>query len=267
VCSSDLGVAVRVEIAAEAAPGKGARLRRLPDGDVTGDAPRRVERGAPADSEGCETGAPARQAADLAMEIATATAITLEGGGTLSVEPTRALVAMDVDSRAARGDRVNVMAAQEAARQISLRNLSGLIVIDFIGTPQRAVADALRADLLMHLKDGGVNADATHLSKFGVLELAVERRRRPLHEILLGADGEPTAQTTALQALHALEREGEADRGAQLSLTVSAPVAAWLKDHDEIWRGALTDRLGARFTVQAAPVGARPDVIDVARQS
>jgi len=75
------------------------------------------------------------------------------------------------------------------------------------------------------------------------------------------------AQTTALQALHALEREGEADRGAQLSLTVSAPVAAWLKDHDEIWRGALTDRLGARFTVQAAPVGARPDVIDVARQS
>jgi len=259
-------LAVRVEIAAEAAPGKGARLRRLPDGDVAGDAPRRVERGVSADSEGRETGPAARQAADLALEIASAREITLEGGGTLTIDPTRALTAIDVDSRAARGDRVNVMAAQEVARQISLRRLSGLIIVDFIGVPPRAVGDALRADMLMHLKDAGVKADATHFSKFGVLELAVERQRRPLHEILFGADGAPTAQTTALEALRALEREGEADRGARLTLTVSEPVAAWLKDNDELWRSAMTDRLGARFAVEAASAGAKPDLIDVAQQ-
>lgn len=266
------GAGVRVEIAAEAAPGKGPRLRRLPDGAGVADAPRRLT---PAASLAVEAGDvvrgdEARAAADLAVEIAASRVIALAGGGDLAIEPARGLVAIDVDGGAQPPRAVNPAAAEEAARQIALRGLSGLVMIDFAGAPDRAAGAALRASVLAHLSAFGVKAEAALVSRFGVLELAVERRRRAVHEMLFEPDGSPRVDAVAFDALRALEREGAADRGARLVLTVAPPVAAWLADHELIWRAGLTDRLGARFTVTAAPEperGAAPDFIDVARES
>jgi Rne/Rng family ribonuclease len=94
--------------------------------------------------------APAFESTGVADQIATALAreVPLQGGGRLLIEPTAALTAIDVDGGAEHALGVNLEAAGEIARQVRLRNLGGIIVVDFIGMGQRRdrqrVVDALR---------------------------------------------------------------------------------------------------------------------------
>lgn len=94
--------------------------------------------------------APAFESTGVAEQIATALSreVPLDGGGRLLIEPTAALTAIDVDGGAERALDVNLEAAAEIARQLRLRNLGGIIVVDFIGMAQRRdrqrVVDALR---------------------------------------------------------------------------------------------------------------------------
>ncbi|MGD2133146.1 MAG: ribonuclease E/G [Maricaulaceae bacterium] len=266
------GAAVRVEIAAEAAPGKGPRLRRSPDGRdaADGDAPRRLAR-APSLAEAfpdAVTGPDAREMADLAEELALAREVALPGGGSLAIEPTRGLTAVDVDAGDRPGDdkartvrRVNLAAAEGLARHVGLRGLSGLIVVDFVSTFRRADLDVVRDRLAAGLEAQGVKADLAPVSRFGVLELTVARTRRAIHEIGRdAATGAPSPETIALAALRLLESEAIADRGARLKLTAPAAVVAWLRADHIPWRAALTDRIGARFEVVAHDDPMRPDI-------
>jgi Ribonuclease G/E len=259
------GSRVKVEVAAEAAPGKGPRLRRLPDAAETGRAPRLVSEPPPlAEEADAVRGAEARRVADQAQEAALAREVALEGGGAIAIEATRALVAIDVDAGAreartqARLARATNLAALEAvARHIALRGLSGLVVVDLLHMATKDDREAARARLAERLEALGVKADLGAVSRFGLLELAVERRRRALHEFLLGPDGAPTAETVALTALRRLEDEAAADRGAQLVLSAPPAVAAWLESGAIGWREALAGRIGARFTLEVrADVGA-----------
>jgi Ribonuclease G/E len=259
------GARVKVEVAAEAAPGKGPRLRRLPDAAETGRAPRLVSP-APTLAElapDAVTGPEARRVADQAHDAALVREVALEGGGTISIEPTRALVAIDVDAGAreaktlARLARATNLAAIDAvARHVGLRALSGLVVIDLLHSATREDREALRARLVERVAAAGAKAEVGAVSRFGLVELAVERRRRALHEIALGPDGAPTVETVALAALRRLEDEAVADRGAQLVLEAPPAAAAWLEQDPIGWRAALAARIGARFTLVTAETGA-----------
>jgi Ribonuclease G/E len=215
------------------------------------------------------TGAEARTLVDAAIDEASHGVVQLQGGGDIAIDMARGAVVIDVDGgqRKSVGDaerfaqELNLAAAEAAARQISLRSLGGLVLVDFVGMKQaesrRAVVARYREVLAGYL---GRTSDVLEMSRLGVVEAAVARRGRPLSDAL----GLPSVERAALETLRAIETAGWQDRGSRLVARVSPEVEAWL-DHDHIgWRQALGDRIGQRCTVEAAPAhGPRPDVRSV----
>jgi Ribonuclease G/E len=198
---------------------------------------------------------------DAAIEDALARTAAIAGGGILTIEPTAALVAIDVDAggRSGSGDPerfvldLNIAAAAESARQIRLRNLGGVIAVDFVSmrskAHQKQLEDAVRAAFAgdpWSVQLGG-------LSRFGVYELARAQLQTPLHERLRDADGRLSVETVALMALRAIEREARAQTGRQIACTVAPEVKAWLDAAEIDWRNELSGRIGMRWTLESAP--------------
>jgi len=260
------GQFVEVEIRSEARAGKGPTARWL--GPAEG--PARLLRAAPdlatrlrhfAPDTEVITGGVARTMADAAQDEAMETVFSLPGGGSISVETTRALTAIDVDlgsrkaatpKQAARAANFAALAA--AARALRLKGLGGLVVIDLVGSSHDAPALLSAARAAFGPDNPGVAMGA--ISRFGLLELSVPRRTRPCLEILCDARGAPTPLTLALKLLRNLEREALADGGgrfvglAREDVIVAARPAL----------GALTDRLGARITLATQAPDAKAEL-------
>jgi hypothetical protein len=246
------GAAVEVEIAAEARGGKLAVARLI--GPASGPPERlgpapsleaRLKAAAP--GAGIMEGEGAREAADLAEEAALTSSHALAGGVQLHIEPTRALVAVDVDwsgtprPSAAAVMRANLEAIQETARLLRLKALGGGVAIDLVGFPrdrdalQAAARDAFAAD--------GPGVSVLPANRLGLLCLSKPHRERPLADILCGPDGRLSARTIAQRLVRALERQGRADPGARLVADCASDVAAELEP--------LAALLGPRFSVAA----------------
>jgi ribonuclease E len=198
---------------------------------------------------------------DAAIEDALARSTPIPGGGMLTIDAVTALTAIDIDAGARQGSGdperfaldLNIAAAHEAARQIRLRNLGGVIAIDFVSLRAKShlkhLEDAVRAAFAgdpWSVQFGG-------LSRFGVYELSRAQLRTPLHEQLRDPDGRLSAETVALAALRAIEREGRTQTGRQIACTVSPEVKAWLDAAEIDWRAALSNRIGMRWAIDAAP--------------
>ena len=118
--------------------------------------------------------------------------VWLKSGGYLVIQPTEALTVIDVNTGKYDGKKkpeeaflkINLEAAKEAARQLRLRNISGMILIDFIDMKKREhtaqVAEALRACL----REDPVKADFVDFTKLGLAELTRKKEARPLVEQL-----------------------------------------------------------------------------------
>ena len=212
------------------------------------------------------TGAEARTLINAAIDEASHDVVPLSGGGDIAIDVARAAVVIDVDggSRKSTGDterfaqELNLAAAETAARQIALRALGGLALIDFVGMKQaegrRALVAKFREMLSLYL---GRSSDVLEMSRLGVVEVAVARRGRPLSDALAAG----AVERIALETLRALEFAGWQDRGARLAARVSPEVEAWL-DHDHIgWQKALRDRIGQRWIIETVVGhGGHPDV-------
>ena len=250
------GAAVEVEIRTQARGEKGASVRLL--GAAEGP-PRLVAPGPSLEEQlaVCERGAEirtgkvARSMADGAQEEALASEFALPGGGSLAVEPTRALVAVDVDlgarpgaeaKRAARA--ANFAALGTAARVLRLKGLGGLVVIDLIGRGHDGPALLAAARAAFGPDNPGVAFGP--ISRFGTLELTVPRRARPALDILTDGAGAPSVLTEALALIRALEREAVADGGGRFEAVAATEVA----EAAAPGVAALTARLGARLTVR-----------------
>ena len=250
------GGIVEVEITAQARRDKGAAVRLA--GPAEG--PPRLLQAAPSLSDRLRGFAPgvtlvegsaAREAADIAEAAALAVEHALPGGGLIAIEPTRALTAVDVDLRAGDGDarrgarRINLAAIEHAARLLRLKALGGLIVIDLVGAGHDGAALAAAAKAAFAADEPGVSIGP--VSRFGLLQLALPRRERPVGEVLCDSDGLPTSATTALRLLRALEREGRADGGARLEGRCAPAAAAAASPYIFMLR----DRIGGRFEIRA----------------
>ncbi len=201
-------------------------------------------------------GLPARREIDDAIEQAGAATVALPGGGDIAIEVTRGLTAIDVDagSRIAEHDgaafalNLNLAAAQEAARQISLRGLAGLLAVDFLRMDarrdQRAVVERFRHALAAQL---GRASEVLELSGLGLCEAAIARRARPLAEALAAAPDE----REALDALREIESVGLSARASRIHARISPAAHAWLDRNVVDWRPALADRIGRRWTLEA----------------
>lgn len=243
------GAAVEVEITAEARRGKGPVARLL---DSASGAPRllapapalRERLQAYAPGEIVIEGADAREAADAAEGTALAIEHPLPGGGSLAIEPTRALVAVDVDLGGRGGGDVrrrtlngNLAALKEAARLLRLKALGGLVVVDLAGAGHDGPALLTQAKRDFAPDEPGVSLGP--VSRFGTLTLALPHRFTPVAEILLDHDGRPSARTVACRLARMLEREGRADPGGRFVAACAPEVAAIARP--------LVDGLGPRF--------------------
>jgi Ribonuclease G/E len=261
----DEGAAVEAEIAAEPRADKGAILRLI--GPASGPpallspGPTLAERlAAFAPGVAPDAGPRAREAIDAAVEEALAITTRLPGGGLLTIEPTRALVAIDVDFADAAGQggraarRLNHLALGEAARRLRLSGLGGLVVLDLIGAGQEgeAIREAARAAFAPD-QPGVVIGP---LTRFGVLELARPWRERPVREALNDPDGRPSALTAGLALIRALERAAAADPGARL-LARAAPEVI---EAAAPWAARLAERIGARFELAPDLAKGRGDI-------
>jgi Ribonuclease G/E len=200
-----------------------------------------------------ETDFDLEEAFDLALDPVA----PIPGGGSLCVEQTRAMGTIDVDAEGRKGtgsplqlaQALNLSAAKEAARQLRLRGLGGIVAIDFVhmrGQPERkATEQALR----QAFRNDRAKVDVAPLSQFCVGELARQRRGRTLEEIQHDANGQRSVETCALAALRRLEGEARSQRSRKLVLHVSPEVHAWLEADTIGWNAALAERIGARFTL------------------
>lgn len=198
---------------------------------------------------------------DAVVEDALARIAPIPGGGTLSIEPTSALVSIDVDSGARQGTGdperfaldLNIAAAEEAARQIRLRNLGGVIAIDFVSMRGKSHQKQLEEKVRAAFAGDPWSVQFGALSRFGVFDLARAQLRRPLHEQMRDEDGRMSVESVALIALRAIEREARAQTGRQIACTVAPEVKAWLDAAEIDWRAELSGRIGMRWTLDAAP--------------
>jgi ribonuclease E len=169
--------------------------------------------------------------------------VTLPSGGAIVIDHTEALVSVDVNSaRATRGHDIeqtafntNLEAADEVARQLRLRDLGGLIVIDFIDMEsaknQREVENRLR-DALKHDR---ARVQVGKISRFGLLELSRQRLQPSLEETTHSAcprcHGTGYIRDTASTALHVLrilQEEAMKENTAQIQAQVPVDVATYL---------------------------------------
>ncbi len=169
--------------------------------------------------------------------------VQLRSGGYIVINPTEALVAIDVNSGRSTRERnieetalkTNVEAAEEIARQLRLRDLAGLIVIDFIdmeesrnqATVERRLKEAMRTDR--------ARIQLGRISPFGLLELSRQRLRPSLLEASTqpcphcnGTGHIRSTESTALHVLRAIEEEGTRRRSAEISVAVPTAVALYI---------------------------------------
>ncbi len=247
------GETLSAEVVAEPRADKAAVLRRLGPAagkpGPTSPAPN-LEARLRAVAPGVEmlAGADAREAADEAEEAVLATLHDLGGGLSLSIEPTRALTAVDVD-RAGAGPGsakalldANLRAVAETARLIRLKGLGGSIVIDLIGFPRES--DALLAAAREAFAPDQPGLTVLPVSRLGLLQVARPHRERPLSEVLCGPDGRLSARSVAQRITRALAREGAANPGSRLTAACAPETAAALRP--------LVAALGPRYQVVEA---------------
>lgn len=190
-----------------------------------------------------------------ARELALATSFSLQGGGKVHIEPTRALVAIDVDAgaRISKGDRsnfafqTNCIAIKKIASQISLSSLAGLVAIDFLKMGSHDL-DAKMQNILEDelAKMLGRRSQIAKMSPFGVMEASIAHTYSPISFVWneLGH-----MQHASLSFLRDLELEARLNRGHVFKAKVSRHIESWLNETTIDWKIALEDRIGRRFNI------------------
>ena len=198
------------------------------------------------------------------IETAYSRTVQLPSGGAVVIDHTEALVAIDVNSaRSTRGAdieetavRTNLEAADEVARQLRLRDLGGLIVIDFIdmedGKNQRAVEQRLRDALYVDR----ARVQMGKISRFGLMELSRQRLRPALNEgshitcpRCTGTGVIRDAESSALHVLRLLQEEAMKEGTAALHAQVPVDVATYLLNEKRADVSKIESRLNINLTL------------------
>ncbi|WP_290619204.1 Rne/Rng family ribonuclease [Immundisolibacter sp.] len=202
------------------------------------------------------------------IETAHRREVPLRSGGALVVDHTEALTAIDINSARSTGGsdieetatNTNLEACDEIGRQLRLRDLGGLIVIDFIdmmkSSNQRAVEDRLR-DAVKHDR---ARIQLGKLSRFGLLEMSRQRLRPSLketsHITCPRCEGQGTirsVESTALHVLRLLEEESLKERTGRLAVQVPVAVATYLFNEKRDAVSELGQRLGVNPIILPNP--------------
>jgi len=191
------------------------------------------------------------------IESAFSHIVTLPAGGSLVIEQTEALVSIDINSaRATKGEDIeatafatNLEAAEEVARQCRLRDLGGLLVVDFIDMSsqrnQREVENRLRDAMKMDR----ARVQIGRISRFGLLELSRQRLRPSLgesaHQTCPRCNGSGSirgVESLALAVLRLIGEEARKERSCKVIAQLPVDVATYLLNEKRDWIRTIEER-------------------------
>ncbi len=196
------------------------------------------------------------------LETALGPRVTLAGGGAIVIEATEALTAIDVNSARHGGANpdtaaleVNLEAAAEIARQVRLRNIAGLIVIDFIHMKTAEHMDRVHQALAEALGRDPALARLGGFTSLGLVEFARRRRGVPLAQLFMvdceacqGEGLEPAADAVAYHALAALAHEARHHPGVDATVVAAPEVTQVLRGDAAGAVDALATSIGAKVS-------------------
>jgi ribonuclease E len=169
--------------------------------------------------------------------------VPLRSGGSLIIEPTEALVAIDVNSGRCRGEedaettalKINLEAADEIARQLRLRDLGGVIICDFIDMREEAHKRAVERRLAANLRKHKERAKILRMSQFGIIEMTRQRQRASLTRSVYqdcrycrGTGLVKTAESVVLDVMRTIQLNIIREPVRLIEITVSPEVAMLL---------------------------------------
>ncbi|MEM6811580.1 MAG: ribonuclease E/G [Pseudomonadota bacterium] len=190
---------------------------------------------------------------------------TLKSGGYLVINPTEALVSIDVNSGKATKERhieetalkTNLEAAEEVAKQLRLRDLGGLVVIDFIDMEERRNNRKVENKLRDALSSDRARIQVGRISSFGLLELSRQRLNPSLTEAQFetcphcqGSGVIKTLDFAAISAMRSLEEEGIKGKAQEISLNVPNKVAVYILNNKREMLAGIEERYDIRVHIR-----------------
>ena len=201
----------------------------------------------------------ARHQVDAQLDAMMSPNVQLRSGGYLVINQTEALVAIDVNSGRSTRERgieetalrTNLEAAEEVARQLRLRDLAGLVVIDFIDMESRRNNAQVEKRLKDALKADRARIQLGHISHFGLLEMSRQRLRPSLAETSqvvcahCGGTGHVrSTESAAIHVLRAIEEEGAKRRAGEILVHAALPIVLYILNHKRDRLGEIEARHG-----------------------
>jgi len=192
--------------------------------------------------------------------------VQLKSGGYLVINPTEALVSIDINSgRSTREHNIeqtatatNLEAAQEIARQLRLRDMAGLVVIDFIDMDHSSNVRKVEKAMKEALKNDRARIQVGRISSFGLMEMSRQRIRTGVLEASTrpcphceGTGFVRTASSAGLSALRLIEDEAARGRGSLLTIRASAEASFYLLNRKRAELAEIEDRYGVSIEVIA----------------
>jgi len=192
--------------------------------------------------------------------------VQLRSGGYIVINPTEALVAIDVNSGRSTKERnieetalrTNIEAAEEIARQVRLRDLAGLIVIDFIDMEENRHQRQVEHKVKDAMRNDRARIQIGRISAFGLLEMSRQRLRPSLLEHstencphCAGTGRIRSLESASLHVLRAIEEEGIRKRSAEITVHVPTRIALYILNQKRTELGNIEARYGFRVNLYA----------------
>ncbi len=191
--------------------------------------------------------------------------VTLRSGGYIVLNQTEALVAIDVNSGRATREysiedtalKTNLEASEEVARQVRLRDLAGLIVIDYIDMDERRNNRSVERRLKECLRHDRARIQVGHISHFGLLEMSRQRLRQGVVEvstmpcpICQGVGHIRSSESVALMILRSIEDHLRTQGPANLTVSASTEASLYILNHKRSYLRDIEARYGVTIVIQ-----------------
>jgi len=205
---------------------------------------------------------------DTEIQRALARRVDLKSGGYLIVDQTEALTTVDVNTGGYVGARnfdetiykTNLEAAQAIARQLRLRNLGGIIIIDFIDMQREEHREHVLSELRKQLQRDRTKVTVSGFSSLGLVEMTRKRTRESLAHMLCepcptceGRGQVRTARTVCYDILREILREARQFSPREFRVVASATVVEMLLDEESAHLAGLSDFIGKPISLQTEP--------------
>jgi len=216
-----------------------------------------------------------RYQVETQLEAMHSPVVQLKSGGYVVINPTEALVSIDVNSGRATKERnieetatkTNLEAATEIARQLRMRDLAGLIVIDFIDMDESRNQRAVERRFKEAVKPDRARIQLGRISTFGLFEMSRQRMRPSLMETSTemcphcqGSGYVRSIESTSIRVLRSIEEEGIRNRSSEVTVSVATPIALYILNQKRDALINIEERYALKVTVQGDDSLVPPDM-------